>query len=171
MLPKRASSMSVLPLICHITGQFFNRLDETVSITTQRDMGKTLTSNDTVDGYVNRRGIAGSVTEQVNVCATQLLDLGKPRHASVVLQLLLPVWLLRHPVGHRGSHEAGRDAVDANAVLCPFHGERVGHVADAGLGCTVGSRRHALSWTWSANERQRDLRRRFGVVTYLIRPV
>ena len=31
--------------------------------------------------------------------------------------------------GHLRPHEARRDAVDADAVGCPFHGEGVGHVA------------------------------------------
>lgn len=35
---------------------------------------------------------------------------------------------------------AGRDAVDADAVLRPLHGEGVRHVADGGLGAAVGGR-------------------------------
>lgn len=115
-----------------------------VSILYLSNTGFRLTSNNTIDGDIYRRCVASSVTQKINIRATQLLHLSQTRDPPVVLQLLLPVRLLVNPIRHGGSDEARGDAVDADAVLCPLHGERVGHVAHAGFRGSVWCRWHDL---------------------------
>jgi len=61
-------------------------------------------SNDTVDGHINTRCVTRSIAQKVHIRASQLLDLCQPRDTPVVLQLLLPVWLLLNPVRHSRLH-------------------------------------------------------------------
>ena len=97
-----------------------------------------LTSDNAVDGNVNGRGVARRVAEEVDVGAAELADLREAGHAAVVPELLVPVGLAGHPVGHGGVDEARGDGVDADAVGGPLHGQGVRHVAHAGLGGAVG---------------------------------
>ena len=97
-----------------------------------------------IDRNVNAGRITARIAQQIHIRAPELLDLGQAGHAPVVLELLRPVRLPRHPVRHGRVDEPGRDAVDADAVRGPLHRERVGHVADAGLGGAVGGRGDAL---------------------------
>jgi hypothetical protein len=94
---------------------------------------------------------AGGIAKKIDVRSTQLLHLSKTWNTPVILQLLLPVGLLVHPICHSGSYEARGDAVDADAVLCPFHGESVRHVTHAGFRGSVRCRQHNLGFlsAWS----------------------
>jgi hypothetical protein len=101
-------------------------------------------TNDSVHRHINTRRVARRVTQQVDICATQLLDLGQPRDSSVVLQLLFPVRLLFHPVRHRRLDQTRRYRVDADPVLRPFHSEGMRHVLHACFRGAVGCGGYAL---------------------------
>lgn len=103
-----------------------------------------LTPNNAINRDIDTRRVTRSIAQQVHVGAAQLLHLGQARHAAVVLELLVPVGLLGHPVGHGRVDEARRHRVDADAVLGPLHGQRVRHVAHSGLGGAVGGGGDAL---------------------------
>lgn len=122
-----------------------------------------LTANDAVDRNVYRslhemsilsvmhqhvptiaHSIARSIAQQVDISTTELLDLRQPRHTTIVLELLLPIRLLRNPVGHSRIDEPRRHAVHSDVVLCPLHRKGVCHVADAGFARSVRSRGNSL---------------------------
>ena len=87
-------------------------------------------TDNTRNRNVNTSGVRRSITEQVYVGTTQLAWVSQTRHTAVVLHLQVPVWRSLDVVGHGGAHETGRNAVHADTVLAPFHGEGVAHVAD-----------------------------------------
>jgi hypothetical protein len=95
-------------------------------------------TDDTRNWDIDTRSVASTVRQQIDICAAQLPGIRQPGHASIVLHLQVPVWSLLDVVCHLCAHKAGRDGVDADAVLCPFHRECVCHVAHGSLGASVG---------------------------------
>lgn len=103
--------------------------------------GKSLPGTDDAgNGNVDAGGVGGRLAQQVDVGAAELLGQGQAGHAAVVLHLGVPVGRGLDVVGQGGLDEARGDAVDADAVLGPLHGESVRHVADGALGGTIGGR-------------------------------
>ena len=124
-----------------------------------------LTSNNAINGNINWRGIACSIAQQVNICPTKLLNLRQPGKSPIVLQLLLPVRLLRYPVCHCGVDEAWRYTVDPDSVLRPFHCQGMCHIPYTSFRCAIGCWWDSLKG-WSKPQFHRSLMN--GTLVYLV---
>lgn len=102
-------------------------------------------SNNTIHRDINGGCVTRSVTQQIDVGSAQLFYFSKSWNPAVILQLLFPVRLLRYPVGHGRLDESWRYGIDADVVLCPFHGKGMDHVSYAGLGGAIWGGWYALS--------------------------
>lgn len=87
-------------------------------------------ANNARNGNVDTGCIRAGIAQKVDVGTTKLTGISQARHAAVVLHLQVPIGGGLDVVGHGSADEAGGDAVDADTVLAPFHGEGVAHVAN-----------------------------------------
>lgn len=165
-------------LLYHSVVCIFNQHTKNVSKYYTKTPFKTkLTSNNTIHRNINRSRVARRITQQIHIGATQFLHLSKTRESTVVFQLLLPIRLLRHPVGHSRVDQTRGDTVDSNTILGPLHGKRMGHVSDASLRRAVGGGWHALGSQqnsmpskWSDERNKMDHSKR-EIFTHLVRAV
>ena len=108
------------------------------------DSSKLPPTNNTSNRHINTCCVTGSITEEIYICSSQLLGQCQSRHTSIVFHLSLPIWLLLNIVCEGSLDIAGRDTVDSDTVLCPFHSEGVGHIANSGFCGSVWCRWRSL---------------------------